>query len=697
MIVQACLTLPDLAHEQNPSQLHTSAITPRTGLHTHTHSHLLNPSKMSEIKKRETPKAEKSNTSAAPAPIATDSPIKFDEKKIKPDRVFVFSKKDKHSTDASLERDVQESARLVGKAGFYVSFRKGISGSVLILVRATPKLVSEGARKGWSRAVTVQTALPLDSLQKLENGPSDEFLVDNLVGTKRSFPGFFGLILKPAALNEIERVYGSFTAGVFELAGFLTVYMLIFSVFAISVSFLPNLPTTVDGQTALLAAVPTVALWLVFQSKYAVPSASTITTTPPGDAPTGATPSDDTTASSTPSKATTTKASEKETKEAKKKNLSQANRRLLFLPISFVILTVFSAGLFLVFLLEITCTQLYAGKYAPIVGLIPTGANVVYSIIFSMLYSMFVELYVSWEGYTNEAEKVETISQRTFYLNALTSYLPLVFTAFFYIPFGELAARYTLIQFKNYSVPSYIPLTPVFTLNTERLRSQATFFTATQHIIQLFMTTFLPLGITWLKRSVFKQAEPAGNNRFALEQLWAPFSPNAFASSLIIALGYVLFLAAVWPLGVVFSFVGLWVRTRGALYMLTSATRLPAVAVSISRPRSRNLGIWNTNLKSLVVLSAIFTPAMSVVYSKLGDSVSFTSSKLWLHAVGWSLLVENIVLVYFHVLEQYFSQVVSVKPPLSGEQFIQGYIDNDQDEMWEAFDVQSELQYAFKK
>lgn len=36
MIVQACLTLPDLAHEQNPSQLHTSAITPRTGLHTHT-------------------------------------------------------------------------------------------------------------------------------------------------------------------------------------------------------------------------------------------------------------------------------------------------------------------------------------------------------------------------------------------------------------------------------------------------------------------------------------------------------------------------------------------------------------------------------------------------------------------------------------------------------------------------------------
>lgn len=645
---------------------------------------------MSEIKQREHPQVEKSHTSAASNPIATESPIKFDEKKIKPDRVFVFSKKNKHSTDASLERDVQEGARLVGQEGFYVSFRKGISGSVLILVRATPKLVSEGARKGLNRAVTVQEALPLEFLAKLENPPSDEFIVDNFGGNKRKFPGFFGLILKPAALDEIERVYGSFTAGVFELAGFLTVYMLIYSIFTTSVSFLPSISTTVDGQTALLAAVPTVALWLVYQSKHSAPATTTAAPTPTDDTPAGG-------AAATPTSKTTTAATEKETKEVQKRNISQANRRLLFLPLSTLLLSLFSAGLFLVFLLEITCTQLYAGKYAAIVGLIPTGVNVVYSIIFSIIYGKFVQVYSNWEGYTDEAKKVEAIAQRTFYLNALTSYLPLVFTAFFYIPFGELAARYTLIQFQSYSVHTYVPLTPVFTLNTERLRGQATFFTATQHIIQLLMSTFLPLAITWLKRSVFKQAQPAGNNRFALEQLWAPFSPNDFASSLIIALGYVLFLAAVWPLGVIFSFVGLWVRTRGALYMLTSATRLPSVAVSISRPNSRHLGFWNTNLKTLVVLSAIFTPAMSVVYSNLGNSVSFLSSKLWLQAFVWSLLVENIVLVYFHVLEQYFSQVVSVKPPLTGEQFIQGYTDNDQDEMWEAFDVQSELVYALKK
>lgn len=124
-------------------------------------------------------------------------------------------------------------------------------------------------------------------------------------------------------------------------------------------------------------------------------------------------------------------------------------------------------------------------------------------ILTTLMTNVATRLTVYENHATDEAHEV-ALTQKIFILNFITSYLPILLTAFVYVPFGQLVVPY-LDVFKL-SVEPLVgddkqgQLTrPGFRINPDRLRKQIIFFTVTAQVINLLLEVIVP----YLKREVF--------------------------------------------------------------------------------------------------------------------------------------------------------------------------------------------------
>lgn len=95
--------------------------------------------------------------------------------------------------------------------------------------------------------------------------------------------------------------------------------------------------------------------------------------------------------------------------------------------------------------------------------------------------------------------------QKLFFINFLTSYIPLFLTAFVYMPFGNLLVPYLdffRITAEKFSSDQAI-VTESFQINPDRLKKQTIYFTVTAQIVNLGLEVVVP----YVKRKAFKEVE----------------------------------------------------------------------------------------------------------------------------------------------------------------------------------------------
>ena len=309
--------------------------------------------------------------------------------------------------------------------------------------------------------------------------------------------------------------------------------------------------------------------------------------------------------------------------------------------------------------IELTNLQVFLPTLL-LTGLIPTISTILTE------FATRLNDYENWET-TDSYESAMT--SKIFVLNFVTSYLPILLTAFVYVPFGSLLVPYLDIfqltarpfaeNEKQLSTPK-----SGFEINPERLRKQVIYFTVTAQIVNFAMETIVP----YVKRRAFSKYQDIKTERAAKK---GGASPDAAANDLpeeadflakvrseaeldvydvttdlremVVQFGYLALFSVVWPLTGCSFLVNNWIELR------SDAVK---ICVEMQRPtpyRADSIGPWLDSLGFLTWLGSITTAALVYLFSNDGLGPDGTPSTI----KGWALLLTIFFSEHIYLLVQW--------------------------------------------
>lgn len=255
-------------------------------------------------------------------------------------------------------------------------------------------------------------------------------------------------------------------------------------------------------------------------------------------------------------------------------------RQVAFAPVALAFVGVLVSYQLSCFVLEIFLTEIYDGPGKMFVGLLPTILLSVFVPVLTLVYNIVVDKFLTWEGHENDYTRTDSYVVKTFVLNFLTGYVPLLITSFIYLPFAHLIEpnlvniRDTIANNINSDRYMYKYLTKVksqqeFKINQERLNGQFFFFIVTGLVVQLVMKYALPLilgpVIAFVTAQISGKKEEVEAKEDPAEKAWLDKVLKAVQlpeydvgddyRGITMQYGYLIMFGPVWTLAPLFSLV----------------------------------------------------------------------------------------------------------------------------------------------
>ena len=260
--------------------------------------------------------------------------------------------------------------------------------------------------------------------------------------------------------------------------------------------------------------------------------------------------------------------------------------------------------------------------------------------------------YENWE--TTDAYNF-AMTQKIFILNFITSYTPIILTAFVYVPFGSLIVPYLdvfRLTARPFAENEKQLATPKagFTIDPSRLRKQVIYFAVTAQIVNFAMETIVP----YLKRRGFHKYQELKSERAAKRGAAAlnaaaddlpeeaeflarvrseaeldVYDVSTDLREMVVQFGYLTLFSVVWPVTGVSFLINNWVELR------SDAVK---ICVEMQRPtphRADSIGPWLDSLTFLTWLGSISTAALVYLFSNDGLGPDGTPADI----KGWALLL----------------------------------------------------------
>ncbi|KAM0721259.1 hypothetical protein Q7P37_003547 [Cladosporium fusiforme] len=331
-------------------------------------------------------------------------------------------------------------------------------------------------------------------------------------------------------------------------------------------------------------------------------------------------------------------------------------RQLLQGP--FVLLAIVLLGTLIAtaFGIEIFISEVYNGPFKSVLVFLPTLLLTTGLPLLNGILTTIATRISDYENYETDSAYEKSMTRKIFVLNFITSYLPVLLTAFVYLPFGALIVPYldifslTVKPFAENDKQLETPPTSAWTINPARLRQQVIYFTVTAQIVNLAMEVIVP----YLKRQGFikfremqsKRAQKNGGARPAASVDDVPEEKEFLARvrseaeldiydvttdlrEMVLQFGYLALFSVVWPLVPVSFLVNNWIELRADAIK---------ICVEMQRPtpwRADTIGPWLDSLGFLSWLGSITMAALVYLYSN--DGLGPDGSP---HAIkGWALLL----------------------------------------------------------
>lgn len=320
-------------------------------------------------------------------------------------------------------------------------------------------------------------------------------------------------------------------------------------------------------------------------------------------------------------------------KSPKKDNKSDASRfikQIAFAPVALGFTAVLVAYQLTCFCIEIVLGEVYEGPFKLVLTLIPTVMIVVFVPVLLFVYNIFQEKWLKWENHTNAASRDKLAVVKTFVLNFLTLYVPLIITLFIYLPFAHLLEP-ELDVWRAY-IDEHVPQNRFyyqyvlklkksndFKINQNRLTNQFFYFVFTNQVIGLLTKYVVPLVVSKVKTVIASkntvQPKDATSEKNYLQRVrevvsLPEYDVNADYRSLIAQYGYLILFGLVWPLAplvlVVFNLITL---------RLDKAKVVSGKFVQPPIPKRVDLiAPWDYALFGLTWIGSIISPVVTVFY-----------------------------------------------------------------------------------
>jgi hypothetical protein len=290
-----------------------------------------------------------------------------------------------------------------------------------------------------------------------------------------------------------------------------------------------------------------------------------------------------------------------------------------------------------------------------------------------------------YENYeTQDAYKV-ALTQKIFVVNFITSYLPIILTAFVYLPFASRIVPY--LDVFHLTVRPFVSKEHAtkarteFTINPDRLRKQVIYFTVTAQIVGFALETIVP----FIRQRVFreykaytkKQHEKADSGNGAGEKKIVSLGDDEDEAKFLtrvrneaeledydvtddlremcIQFGYLALFSPVWPLVPVSFLINNWVELRSDFFK---------ICVECKRPwpqRADTIGPWLDSLGFLSWVGSITSAALVYMFSNGHDGPNGEPTTIRC----WALLLTIFFSEHLYLTVRYAvrSALAKLEPP----------------------------------
>ncbi|KAI9171063.1 ist2 protein [Paramyrothecium foliicola] len=294
--------------------------------------------------------------------------------------------------------------------------------------------------------------------------------------------------------------------------------------------------------------------------------------------------------------------------------------------------------------LEIFINEYYDGPGKQYLAFLPTVILVIFTPTFSSFLMSAAEALTVKENYATMDAYNSALIQKQFVLNFLTSYMPLFFTAFVYIPFGNVLVPYLEFWKKTAQVVSFSekPLaTRKFEVNPGRISKQMFYFTVTAQIVNFATEVVVP----YVKQEALAKAKElqsggkANSNdhpeeagfleRVRHEAELPAYDVSGDYREMAMQFGYLSLFSVAWPLTACCFLINNWVELRSDALKIAISSRRPIPW------RSDSIGPWLTSIGFLswagsVTSSAIVFLCQGARTGAHGTPTNITASGLLL-------------------------------------------------------------------
>ena len=310
---------------------------------------------------------------------------------------------------------------------------------------------------------------------------------------------------------------------------------------------------------------------------------------------------------------------------------------------------------------------------------IPTGLLTVFVPTITTLLTGIATRLNDYENYETQESYDVAMTRKIFVLNFITSYLPVLLTAFVYVPFASIIVPYldvlslTVKPFATSEKQLETP--PIFAINPDRLRKQVIYFTVTAQIVNFAMETIVPIlkqkGTTKFKQMQSERAAKRGGvspsasstdppeemeflARVRAEAELDDYDVTDDLREMCIQFGYLALFSVVWPLVPVSFLINNWIELRSDAFKIALECKRP------TPERADSIGPWLDTLGFLSWFGSITTAALVYMFSNDGLGPDGTPAAI----KGWALLLtiffsEHIYLVVRHAVSLVISRIDS--------------------------------------
>ncbi|KAK1995611.1 DUF590-domain-containing protein, partial [Colletotrichum falcatum] len=318
----------------------------------------------------------------------------------------------------------------------------------------------------------------------------------------------------------------------------------------------------------------------------------------------------------------------------------QASRQLLQIPFVLVSAAVLGAIIVLVFAIEVLISVGYDGPNKNLIEYVPTCLLAVALPYISSALEDIAAALTNYENHRTADNHEMALTQKIFVLSIITNYLPILITAFVYVPFGDTFVPWLESLTKSFLGAigqKYMDDDLTFHVDTDRLRDEVIALVVTGQISGFFDENIMPV-LKHKAQGVYREWRRAhsrdtmatsiveddpGEARFLgsarNQATLARYNVQEDIAEIVLQFGYLALFSPVWPLIPIGFLVNNVVELRTDFLKICMEHQRPAPV------RTDGIGPWINSLDFLTWAGSLTTGAIVHLFG----TNSFGSGAWW--------------------------------------------------------------------